>query len=227
MDVMAGAAQKALETLKSVPGWLLVGISICLLSIGVWPPFFALVPESLQSYLPMAFTVAVILTGCKLVGSWLAHVLKRRHRSLERDQERLVKLYRPLAALFLTRHISVSTGRASPLFRHRLQNARAELNAYRRRSVCLRRAWQALFDQHISSSAEVEFGGDFPLSRITDIVKKEAAHADTKLFRLVSRADRSRYEEPDRYLMTDEEFALADHIEAEHRRLSVRAGKTA
>ncbi len=57
-------------------------------------------------------------------------------------------------------------------------------------------------------------------------MKKEAAHADAELFRLVNRADRSRYEEPDRAL-TDEEFSLFQHINAEHCRLSARAGRAA
>jgi hypothetical protein len=78
--------------------------------------------------------------------------------------------------------------------------------------VGLKRAWRALFDRQTCSSADVEFGGDFPLSQITEIVKKEAAHTDAELFRLVSRADRSLYEEPDRALLTDNESSLFQHI---------------
>jgi hypothetical protein len=55
-------------------------------------------------------------------------------------------------------------------------------------------------------------------------VKKKADHADTELFRLINREDRPRYEEPDRALLTDEEFALFEHIDTEHRRLSARVG---
>jgi hypothetical protein len=58
-------------------------------------------------------------------------------------------------------------------------------------------------------------------------VKKEAAHADAELFRLVSRADRSRYEEPDPALLTDEELSLFEHINVEHRRLLARVGRPA
>jgi hypothetical protein len=54
------------------------------------------------------------------------------------------------------------------------------------------------------------------------VKRKKAEHAEAELFRLVNRADRSRYEEPDRAPLTDEEFALFEHIDAEHRRLSAR-----
>jgi hypothetical protein len=54
------------------------------------------------------------------------------------------------------------------------------------------------------------------------VKRKKAEQAQAKLFRLVNRADRSRYEEPDRALLTDEEFALFEHIDAEQRRLSAR-----
>ena len=92
----------------------------------------------------------------------------------------------------------------------------------RRRSVGLKRAWRALFDRQTSSSAEVEFGSDFPLSQIIELVNKEAGQSDAELFRLVNRADRSRYEEPNRALLTDEEFELFKHIDSEHRRLWAR-----
>jgi hypothetical protein len=175
----------------------------------------------------MALVVAGILTGCKLGGSVLGYLVERRRRSLALDRERLLNLYGPLAALFLTRHVTICTGTASPYLRHRLENARAELSAYRRRSVGLKRAWRALFDRQTSSSAEVECGGDFPLSQIIERVKKEAAHVDAELFRLVNRADRSRYEEPDRALLTDEEFSLFQHINVEHCRLLARVGRAA
>jgi hypothetical protein len=224
MDATGGvtATQKALDTLKSMPTWLLMGLLISLLSIWLWPPFLGSLPASFKMAAPMAALVAAILAGCKLAGSALAYLLERRRRALAHDRDRLRSLYRPLAALFLTRHVTVCTGRASPYLRQRLENAWAELGAYRRRSAGLKRAWRALFDRQVSSSAEIEFGGDFPLSKIIDLVKKEAGHADAELFRLVNRADRSRYEEPDRTLLTDEEFALFEHIDVEHRRLSGR-----
>jgi hypothetical protein len=86
----------------------------------------------------------------------------------------------------------------------------------------MKRALRALFDQRISSGAEIEFGGEFPLSQIIDLVKVQAEHVDTKLFDLVAWAHRSRYEEPDRGLLTEAEFALYEHIHGEHRQLAKR-----
>ena len=196
-----------------------------LLSTWLWPPFLASLPESLKAAAPLALVVAAILTGCKLAASGVGRLLERRGRSLALDRERLLNLYRPLATLFLTRHVTVCTGTASPYLRHRLENAWAEFGAYRRRSVGLKRAWRALFDRQASSAPEVEFGGDFPLPQITELVEKKAEHADAELFRLVNRADRSRYEEPDRTLLADEEYALFEHVDAEHRRLSARVAR--
>jgi hypothetical protein len=91
---------------------------------------------------------------------------------------------------------------------------------YRRRWTGLKRAWRALFDRQVSSSAEIEFGGDFPLSDIVRTVRDNSQHASVELIRLVNRADRSRYEEPDSSLLTDAEYALFSYIDAQHRRLS-------
>jgi hypothetical protein len=229
MDTTAGISttQKALDTLKSVPTWLLVGLCISILSVWVSPSFLASLSEPLRSAVPMALVAAGILTGCKVAGSVIGYLVERRGRSVAIDRERLLSLYRPLAALFLTRHVTICTGTASKYLRQRLQNARAELVAYRRRSVGLKRAWRALFDRQTSSSAEIEFGGDFPISQIIELVKKKAAHADAELFDLVNQADRSRYEEPDRALLTDEEFSLFQHINMKHRHLSARVGRAA
>jgi hypothetical protein len=226
MDATTGvtATQKTLDALKSVPTWLLIGVCIFVLSIWLWPSLFASLPEPLRPALPTALLVAGILTSCKIASLGFTHLLERRRRSLAQDRERLVDLYRPLASLFLTRHVTVCTGSAAPYLRHRLENAREELGACRRRTVGLKRAWRALLDRQVSSSAEIEFSGEFPLSQIIDLVKKKARHVAPDLFRLVNRADRSRYEEPDRGLMTDAEFALFEHIDREHRRLSKRVG---
>jgi stalled ribosome alternative rescue factor ArfA len=224
MDAAAGAiAQKALDSLKSVQLWLLFGLLICSLAIWLWPPFFGLLPESVKPYAPMALVAAAILTCCKLVGSVLAQTLERHRQSQVYDRERLLKLYRPLATLFLTRHVTLCTVIGAPKLRHRIEKARAELGSYRRRSVGVKRAWRALFDRQISTGAEFEFGAKFPLSEIVGLAKARAAHADPELLDFVNRADRSLYEKPDRASMTDEEFALFEYIDAEHRRLSARA----
>jgi hypothetical protein len=181
-------------------------------------------PESLRSNVPVALFFVATLTICNLLSLRFAHVADRRQRSRARDRERLTRLYRPLSALFLTRHITVSTGSASPRLRHRLENAWEELGSYGRRSRRIKRAWRALFDKQRSSSAEVEYGGGFPLTKIIDVVRTNVRYAKPELQDLVNHADRSQYEEFDRAVMTDAEYALFEHIDREHRRLSARVG---
>ena len=87
----------------------------------------------------------------------------------------------------------------------------------------LKRAFLALFDRQISTSGGVEFGDYFPLSEIIELARANPAHADPELLRLINRAHGSRYEDPDRGPMTDEEIALFEYIDAEHHRLSARS----
>jgi hypothetical protein len=227
MDPTAGmtATEKMLDSLKSVPTWLLLGACISLLSVWLWPPFYDSLPGSLKSTLPLSVFVASVLTACKIASSILTHHLENHRRSLAHDRLRFRTLYRPLTVLLLTRHVTVFTSARYPYLRDRVEHAWAELRHYRRRSVGVKRAWRAVFNRQISSSAEVEFGGDFPLRQIIDLVRNHACHADAKLLRLVSRAHRSRYEEVGGSSMTDEELALYEHIDAEESRLCARVGR--
>ena len=217
-------ATKVLDTFKSLPTWLLAGLSISLVSIWFWPPFLLALPETARQNFPVALFVVATLTICNLLSLWFAHVAERRQQSLARDRERLLRLYRPLAALFLTRHITVCTGTGSPYLRHRVENAWEALGAYGRRSRRIKRAFYALFDKQRSSSAEVEYGGGFPLAEITKLVSTKVRYAEPKLQDLINRAGRSQYEEYGNSLMTDAEYALFEHIDGEHRRLSARVG---
>jgi len=69
------------------------------------------------------------LTICNLLSLWFAHVAERRQQLRAYNRDRLLRLYRPLAALFLTRHITVCTGISSPYLRHRVENAWEALGA--------------------------------------------------------------------------------------------------
>ena len=169
-------------------------------------------------------TLLGVAASCRAGAGALGWLTARRVRRLASDRERLKQLYRPLAALFLTRHVTTSTGIAAPHFRHRWANAVDELRAYRRRSVGVKRAWRALFDRHSSTSAEVEYGGGFPMGDILKLVQQRATDADPRLLQLVRRADRSRYEDPATCLLTDEELALFEYIHGEHERLTRQVG---
>ncbi|MET4605375.1 hypothetical protein ABIB90_004870 [Bradyrhizobium sp. JR4.1] len=225
MDPTLGVpAARMLDTFKSMPTWLLAGLLVSLLSIWLWPPFQLALPEPVRSNVPLVLFFVSTLTVCNLLSLWLAHLAQRRQRSRARERERLTHLYRPLNALFLTRHVTVCTGATSPRLRQRIENAWDALGAQGRRWRRIKRAFRALFDKQRSSSAEVEYGGDFPLARIIDLVRKNIRHAGPELQDLVNRADRSHYEEYGHALMTDAEYELFRHIDGEHRRLSARAG---
>ncbi|QUS38083.1 hypothetical protein RPMA_03850 [Tardiphaga alba] len=215
---------KMLDTVKSLPTWLLVGLSIFLLAILLWPPFLLGLPEVMRPSVPVALLLVTTLTICNLLSLWFAHVAERQRRSRAGDLDRLVHLYRPLKALFLTRHPTVCTGIGSPYLRQRIENAWAALGAYGRLSRRVKRALRALFDKQRSSSAEIEYGGSFPMSEIIKIVRAKVRYANPELHDLVNQADRSRYEEYDNILMTDAEYALLEHIDREHRSLSKRVG---
>lgn len=223
MDAIAGVTTKAIDTLKSVPTWVLVGLTASLLAIWLLPSAAVALPESLRPFLPIALLVVSVLTICNVSSLLISRFQEERRLSLERDRQRLLELYRPLEALFLTVHISVSTGTASPRLRHRIGNAWNEIRSGRR-SRRVKRAWRALFDRQQSSSAEVEYGGGFPLTGITELVRKSVRYARPELLDLISRADRSRYEEYGQVLLTDAEYALFEHIDREYRRLSARVG---
>lgn len=214
------AAKQSLEVLKSTPIWVLLGLSTIIVVIWWSPQFAQQLPPSLLPALPLVLFVTATLAIFKLASTVITTWISRRGVAEARDLARFENLYRPLIALFLTRHVTTSRGMGAPRLRHRLSNAWMELGAYRRRWVGVKRACGALFDRQISMSGEVEFGGDFPLSEIVHLVRDNSNHASSELIRLVNRADRSRYEGPDFSLLTDEELTLFTHIESEHHRLS-------
>lgn len=214
------AAKQSLEVLKSVPVWLLLSLSTIIAVVWWSPQFSGQLPPALQTALPLALFVTATLALFKLLSIAIENRLAKRQLARARDLDRLEKLYRPLISLFLNRHLTTSTGIAAPRLSHRLANAWDELGAYRRRRTGVKRAWRALFDRQESTSAEVEFGGDFPLSEIVSLVRENSIHASRELNLLVRRANRSRYEEPGLSLLTDEEVHLFQHIDRKYRQLS-------
>jgi hypothetical protein len=224
MDATTGAtATKVLETLKSLPTWLSIGVSTALLAIWFSPTILTSLPEQLRSVLPATLVFVLVVTICNILSLCLAHIAERRSEARERDRDRLLHLYRPLNSLFLTRHITVSTADAAPYLRHRIEHAWDALGSSARRWRRVKRAWRTLFDKKRSFSAEVEYGGDFPLDKIIELVRKHPRHAGPELQDLINHADRSHYEEYGSG-MTEAEYALFDHIDRVHRRLSARVG---
>jgi len=82
-------------------------------------------------------------------------------------------------------------------------------------------AWQALGDRRISTSAEMEHGSTFPLDQIKALLRSSPDCAGSTLLNLVRQADRSHCEDqPQDSEVTKDEYTPAEHIFAEHERLS-------
>jgi hypothetical protein len=222
MTAELGIAAKTLDAARRAPFWLLAAIAIVAFSVWTQPALQASLSPATISWLPLALFAIAVLAACKaasIIGSRVATDLQA---AAERDHKRLTKLYRPFISLLLTRHVTTSRAIGAPYLRHRIENAWRELSSYRRRRIGAVRAFHALFDKHISSSSEVEFGGDFPLREILQLTRQHSEHADDDLLNLVRRADRSRYEDSNSAFLTDEEVALFGHIWEQHKRLTKR-----
>lgn len=214
-------AEKLLSTLKGLPLWILAALSAIAIAALLDAPLRAGLPSNVRAPLPLLTLGLVVLTVFGGLAQISAHLQSRRQAQGVEDRERLQSVYAPLVALFIRRHVTACTGVGAPRFRHRFANARGELFRYRRLRVGMRRAIKALGDRQSSTSAEVEYGGEFPLSEIHSLVAAKPAIAGPELLNLVRRADRSQYEDgPRSGLLTDEEFALFEHVHREHDRLT-------
>ena len=134
----------------------------------------------------------------------------------ERESKRFSELYAPVMGFFTTCHITTSSSRGAPFFRQRLRNASSLFRKGQRLH-----ALKAVFDRQDSSvSGEVEYGGSFPLSVITERLKGREQFADDTLIDLVAQANRSQYEEqPEGSELTAADLALFDHVCNEHQKL--------
>lgn len=116
-------------------------------------------------------------------------------------------------------YLTMSTGQRSPFFRQRLRNAHELLifgGARPHRRVV--NAWRALSDkQQLPTTGEVEFGGAFPIDRISALARKYRDLADDRLLTLVRQADSSRIENQ-RHLsdLSEDDCALVEHISRQY-----------
>jgi hypothetical protein len=137
----------------------------------------------------------------------------------EREQKRFSRLYAPMFGFFLHSHITTGTGRCAPYLWQRIQNSWTILA--KRGSI--NRAMKSLFDKQEHRSGEVEFGSDFPLSKINDLISGNEQFADATLLYLIARANRAQYEEtPSESELTSADLALFDHICEQHRKQGKR-----
>lgn len=132
-------------------------------------------------------------------------------------ENRYKLIYAPLRKLLIDKHITTAILVKYPYFKQRLKRAKPDLKKFK-----LKSAFGKLMDKNVGKRfAEIEFGGNFPLDKMREIVEYNIQWADSKLIGHIQRADRSKYEahyrnynKPDYFdqLMTNEELELADHI---------------
>lgn len=207
--------------LKDTPLWALIAATIVAVSLWQIPTLNAAFSADYRGYLPLAAYALTIFALARVVSSITSITSARREWRLDLASTRLTKLYRPMLALFSDQHLTASSAILAPYFRNRVSNA---WEALRQRRGVIRKAgaaWRALGDKRISTSAEMEYGGIFPLDQIKALVRASPDCADGTLLNLLRQADRSQYEDqPQHSEVTDAEYALAEHIFAEHERLS-------
>lgn len=158
--------------------------------------------------------MADIWTALGSVASLLGRLIPK---SNKRELARFERIYAPMLSLFLTRHITTSSSIMAPYLGQRLRNARDLFAKHR-----YIRALKAVFDKQTTEpTAEIEYGGSFPLAHIHKIVKGNEMYCDEKLLNLIARADRSRYEDmPGDSDVTLDELALFQHIAKQHHALT-------
>src|SRR5690606_34702820 len=123
----------------------------------------------------------------------------------------------PLRKLLIDKHVTTAIAVKYPFFNQRLRRAFPYLKKFK-----FKEGLRTLNDQYGGNpSAEIEFGGDFPLETIKEILNDNIAWADSRVIDLIQRVDRSRYEEqfnPNgnirRYSteLTDSELEIIDYI---------------
>lgn len=221
----AAASQKVLNMIRALPFWMLLVVSIIL--VGLWCSPTLSMPLSLEvkRWVPLVAFSVVILTIGNALGWAASYWRAKRAREGARDTERLMKVYRPLYALFLTHHLTTSSGVGCPKLRDRIERAWSEFRHYRYWKARFRHGFAALSDRKISHSAEAEFGGSFPLAEIHRVVNDNLSVADAELLELLRRADRATYDyNGNPHALTDKELDLFTYVVERHKVLVKRVG---
>lgn len=212
------------DGVKDAPLWMLTAAAVISAALWQLPTLSDLVPQDYGKFLPLATLLLVTFAVARAVSTFVSAMQAKRTRHRELANARLNHLYRPMLALFSERHLTASSAILAPYLRNRVGNA---FGAFRSRRGSFRKflgAWRALGDRKISTSAEMEYGGAFPLEEIKSFMRGAPECADAELINRIRRADRSRYEEqPEGTEVTQDEYALAEHIFAEHNRLTALA----
>ncbi|TDK31842.1 hypothetical protein E2F50_19470 [Rhizobium deserti] len=221
METRINSARQAVETLKSLPVWLFLGFT-CFFGLSLaYQPFRAVLEEHVI-YVQMAATLCAIMASAKLLDSlWRVWTENRKARAV-RDLHRLIDVYRPIYALFLTRRPSMAQAILYNTFFQRLAHARREFSNYAKWCARISNGWRALFDRGVSVSWTIQHRGGFPISQIVAIVAASPRDVTQELLNLVGWAESSRAEDPCYGFLTEGEIALFLHITQQHNVLSKR-----
>jgi hypothetical protein len=172
-------------------------------------------------------SLAAILTMAAAVAAFSYALGFRSGRSLmmnERARRSLNKIYAPLVALFLEVHPTTSTIAGRWAHVQIALSRRPRRRSFMSRVRSLLRAVGPPYGVEHKIHAEIEYGGNFPLGKITGLVTARAHHADLRLILLINRANRSQHERESNDLLTDEEWALYLYIDKQHRKLCKKLG---
>ncbi|RAH95648.1 hypothetical protein DLJ53_34220 [Acuticoccus sediminis] len=188
------------------------------------PELSDLVPQDYRKFLPLATLLLGAFAITRAVSAFMSITQLKRARQRELASARLNKLYQPMVALFIERHLTASSAILAPYLKNRIGNA---FDAFRNGRGPFRKvsgAWRALGDRRVSTFAGMEYGGEFPLEEIKSIMRGATDFADIQLINCIRRADRSRYEEEHLGTeVTEDEYSLAEYIFSEHARLTALA----
>lgn len=221
---------KGALSLSSVPLWFGIGLAITAYCALFLPPFGSVNLDLVRREWGWAvWLVAVGMTTISVAqilnlaaNSVIDFVKRRRRRERNLLLRRYARLYAPMLDTLHDVHMTMGTGQGSPFFRQRLRNAHELLSfggarAHRR----VVNAWRALSDrQQLPTTGEVEFGGAFPIDRISALARKYRDLADDRLLTLVRQAERSRIEDQRHPSdLSEEDCALVEHVSRQYDQL--------
>jgi hypothetical protein len=169
--------------------------------------------EKAQPYIQTILTLIIAPLITSIVAYFITSKRVKRDFHDKALQNRYYKVYCPLRNLLLETHITgASTGY---FFRQRLEKALQSFKRFK-----FKEGFRWLNKNYVTNQLyEVEFGKEFPLKEIKQIIKGNGKWADSTLVSLIQSADRSGYEKfaytfdgKNDGLLEKEKFELAEYI---------------
>lgn len=149
------------------------------------------------------------------------------NRKKEVLQNRYELIYVPMLSLLLDKHVTSAIAVLYPTFKKRLKRS---YGLFKKKKF--NKGYIALWDKYGKKpSAEIEWGGEFPIKELSDILESNLEWTDEKLLYLIQRIKRSYIENshmdyyvdwshPHNNSLTESEFELYNHIHDMYKRLN-------